>query len=110
MDAKSNIMTMVGGEFREQFRQYEEAFQELCVLLGINDEDLEELKEEVYDKVKKDSKFFAALDPLPNISPDDDGAPKEFKKWFNHFEHYISLNNIAYAIDPDRHCCQEQGG
>ena len=102
MDSKSNIMTMVGGEFREQFRQYEEAFQELCSLLGINDEDLEELKEEVYDKVKKDSKFFAALDSLPNISPDDDGAPKEFKKWFNHFEHYISLNNIAYAIDPDR--------
>ena len=51
MDSKSNIMTMVGGEFREQFRQYEEAFQELCALLGINDEDLEELKEEVYDKV-----------------------------------------------------------
>ena len=102
MDGKTNTMSMVGGAFREQFRLYEEAVQELSYLLEIDEEDLEEKKEEIYEEVKKSSKFFASLDALPNISPDDDGAPKEFKKWFNHFEHYISLNNLTYAIDPDR--------
>ena len=102
MDAKTNTISMVGGAFREEFREYEEALHELSLLLEIDEEDLEEKKEELYDEAKKASKFFAALDALPNISPDDDGAPREFKKWFNHFEHYISLNNLMYAIDPDR--------
>ena len=78
MDAKSNTMFMVGGEFREQFREYEDAFQELCMLLEIDEEDLEEQKEEIYDEVKKSSKFFASLDSLPNISPDDDGADRKY--------------------------------
>ena len=59
MDAKSNTMSMVGGEFREQFREYEEAFQELCVLLEIDEEDLEEQKEDIYDEIKKNSMNFA---------------------------------------------------
>ena len=102
MDSKTNTLSEVGGVFREQFRTYEAHFEDLAQSLDIDEEDLEEKKEELYDEVKRTSKYFASLDPLPNISPDDDGAPKEFKKWFNHFAHYISLNNMAYAIDPDR--------
>ena len=40
MDGKTNTMSMVGGAFREQFRLYEEAVQELSFLLEIDEEDL----------------------------------------------------------------------
>ena len=97
MDSKANTQSVVGGAFREEFRAYEEAVLELSISLEYDEEDLEYMKAELYDSIKKDSKFFAAVDPLPSVNPDDDGAPREFKKWFNHFASYISLNGMAHA-------------
>ena len=78
MDSKANTQSVVGGAFREEFRAYEEAVLELSISLEYDDEDLEDMKAELYDSIKKDSKFFAAVDPLPSVNPDDDGAPREF--------------------------------
>ena len=61
MDSKANTQSVVGGAFREEFREYEESVLELSISLEYDEEDLEYMKAEFYDGIKKDSKFFAAM-------------------------------------------------
>ena len=74
----------------------------MVVILGLDEDDLEEIKDTLYQSAKKDSKHFAQIPNFPNISRDEAGAPKEYHKWFGRFSKYLSMNGLQKTIIADR--------
>ena len=102
MDSTANTEHEPGARFREEFRTYTEHFTGLGYDLELDDEDLEELAQELYQSARKDPALRSSAGAFPSIDRSDAGAPKKYRDWFMRFTEFLRLNGMEVTINPDK--------
>ena len=91
-----------GARFREEFRTYTETFTNLAYDLDLDDEDIEELAQELYQSARKDPALRSSAGAFPSLDRSDAGAPKKYRDWFMRFTEFLRLNGMEVTINPDK--------